>query len=148
MKHIWVFVTIQFQISTNAVQSSVRNWNIQLKFKLIHIIEMKIFRTVRKYYAILGIDSSNQSPQKHHFSKREICGLFSLGCLIISQFAYILCVASSFMGYIEAICALSVTTILLGSCATIIIKKIVLFELYDRIEKLIDTSKATCIWNS
>lgn len=109
---------------------------------------MKIFRTVRKLYAILGIDSPNQSLQERHFSKREIFGLSSIGCLIISQFVYIFYVASSFMGYMEAICAISLTTILFVSFATIILKKTVLFELYDRIENLIDTSEAIWIENS
>lgn len=103
---------------------------------------MKIFQTVRKHYAILGIIcSSNQSLQKYPFTKRVFFGLLSVGCLTISQFMYIFFVANSFMEYMDAICATSVTILIFVCIATIVYKRVLLFEHYDKIEKLIDTSK-------
>lgn len=103
---------------------------------------MKIFQTVRRQYAILGIiRTSNQSIQKYPFTKTVFFGLSSVGCLIISQFMYIFYEANGFMDYINAICATSVTIIIFVCIAAIAFKRTVLFEHYDKIETLLDTSK-------
>lgn len=103
---------------------------------------MKIFRTIRKHYAILGfISSLNPSTQKCPISKRVFFGLSSVGCLIVAQFVYIFCVANGFFEYMEAICATSVTIIIFVCIAAIALKRAALIEYYEKIEELIDTSK-------
>lgn len=102
---------------------------------------MKVFRIVRKHYEILGImSSSNLSIQKYSFTKRAF-GLLSVGCLTVSQLVYIFCVANGFFEYMEAICAASVTILIFVCIASIVFKSSLLIEHYEKMEKLIGTSK-------
>lgn len=99
---------------------------------------MKIFQTVQRHYAILGISSSNQL--------NELCKIvlffFTFGCSIVLQFLYIFRVANGFMDYVEGICMTSSSIITFVSFSAIVFKKPVLFECIDNIERLINKSKS------
>lgn len=103
---------------------------------------MKIFRTVRKRYEILGITPTNQSIQKSSISERVIAGCLFFLCYYVSQFLYIYYVANDFMEYIECICELYASAIVFVCFATIVFKRNLLFQSIGNIEKLIDTSMA------
>lgn len=101
---------------------------------------MKIFQTIQKKYAIVGIRSSNQSTQKCPFDKKSLL-IFMMIVSLISQFMFILVVASSFMEYSECISVLSGAILISIGSITMIFKTTALFECIDKMEKLIDTSK-------
>lgn len=102
---------------------------------------MKVFQTLRRQYAILGISSPNPSPQQCPFNERVFFGVFLFGCFIGSQFMYIAYVASSFMDDMQCICSLSGTIIIFVCFLAIVFRKTTLFESIENIEKLIETSK-------
>lgn len=103
---------------------------------------MKIFRTVRKQYAILGIRSSNQSIRNYSFNKRILFGFLLFAYLILSHFVYFFHVANGFMDCMECICSLSASIIMFVCLAAIVFRKNTLFECIHNMEKLIDTSEA------
>lgn len=109
--------------------------------EIIIKLKMKIFRTYKKNYAILGIELSNQSTQKYPFNPRVFFGFLSFGCAIIFEFVYIFHVANAFMEYVVAICTTSGTIIMLVCFAAIVFKRNLLFDAIDITEKLIDTSE-------
>lgn len=104
--------------------------------------KMKVHEAVRQYYAILGISPSHQSNQKYPFSNGVLFGFSSIGSLITSQFLYMFYVASSFMEYMDSMCAIGATAVVFVCFATIVSRKNVLFKSIDGIEKLIDTSES------
>lgn len=95
---------------------------------------MKIFQTLRKQLAIVGISPSNQS-----FNERVFFGFSLFGCSVSSQFVYIY-VANSLMDSMECICSLSAGIIIFVCFVAVIFRKSTLFESVDNFEKLIDTS--------
>lgn len=102
---------------------------------------MKIFRTIQKQYAVLGISASEQLIQKYAVSGKELVGFLLFGCLIISQLIYIFRVANGFMEYIVCICSVSGGIIVFVCFAAIVFEKVTVFACIDSIEKLIDISK-------
>lgn len=107
---------------------------------------MKIFKTVRKKYAIVGIRPSNRLIQRYSFNEREFIGFFILGCTAASYFMYIFREARGFIEYMESICAFSASIIMFVSFASVSIKKAALFTSIDKIEKLIETSKIFVVY--
>lgn len=105
---------------------------------------MKIFQSVLKHFATLGISSSSsyQSTQKYPFNKRIFFGCTLLGWAIISQFVYIFRVANNFMEYVECVCLISGTTIVLICLATIAFRRTLLFSGIRELENLIETIKS------
>lgn len=101
---------------------------------------MKIFQTIRKQYAIVGISSSNQSTQKYLFNERILIIFILFGCTIVSQFVYIY-VANSFMDCVDCVFSLSAGIIVCVCFLAIVFRRATLFECIDSIEKLIDSSK-------
>lgn len=102
---------------------------------------MKIFETIQKQYAILGIISSRLSSQKYRFNEREFLGFLLFGYQIFSQFVYVFHEASGFMEYVVSICATSGTIIMFVCFAAIVFRKSTLFESIDNVETLIDKSE-------
>lgn len=98
--------------------------------------KIKIFETVRRNYAMLGISPSQQSTKIYPFNGRVLFGFLLFGCTIISQLAYTIQVASGFMGYMNCICAASGTTVMFIGFATIVLNMNLLFKSIDEIEKL------------
>lgn len=103
---------------------------------------MKIFQTVRKHYAIMGISS----PSDQSASEIVLLGFLIFGCSFASQFMYIFRVASGFMEYMECVSSLSAGGIIFVSFAAIVFRKRTLFESIDNIEKLVDSSKADFVF--
>lgn len=101
---------------------------------------MKIFRTIRKRYAIVGITPLNQTTQKLPISERVFFGGLFFFCYYVSQFVYIIYVANDFMEYIECICELYASAIVFVCFVTIVFKRNLLFQNIDNMEKLIDIS--------
>lgn len=99
---------------------------------------MKIFRTLQRQYAILGV---YPSAQKYPFNARVFFGFLLLGCVSVSQFVYIFLVADGFMEYMECVCSTFTTFIIIVCLAAVISRKTTLFESIDDIEQYIDTSK-------
>lgn len=110
---------------------------------------MKIFKTLQKHCAVLGINrSSSQSSQKCPLNERVLFGLLLFGWNIFSHFMFILFVANDFMEYMVCICSLSGCIILSVGFASIIFKKSLLFDCIDHIEKFIDSSTSQpFFWN-
>lgn len=100
---------------------------------------MKIFRRVRKRYAILGISCSSNQATSH--SGRVLFGFFLYGCLILSHLVYLFRVATGFMDGLECICSLSATSIMFLCFAAIVARKTTLFKCIDEMEKLNNASK-------
>lgn len=102
---------------------------------------MKILRTLRKQFAIVGIfSSSNSSTKRLPLNYRLLLGFFLFGCTIASQCVYIW-VANDLIDCVECICSLSAGCIIFVCFAAIVFRKSELFETIDNMEKLIDTSK-------
>lgn len=102
---------------------------------------MKIFQTIRKQFAIVGIENtSNQSNRKLALTKKIVCG-FILCLTIVSQFLYVLCVANGFMENIEAVCTFSASIIIFVGFMALVFRRTLLFESIDMIERLVDSSK-------
>lgn len=119
-----------------------------LSWRLTHSNEeMKIFRTIRKEFAIVGIGNpSNRSSQKWAFTKQIICGLL-LCFTIVSQLLYIFYVANGFMENIEAICTFSASIIMVVGFLALVLKRKLLFKSIDKLEKLVVSSKS-CFWTN
>lgn len=106
-------------------------------------LKIKIFRTVREHYAIVGISPTTLNPsQRFPFNNKVLLGFSSFVCTTVSQFVYILHVARSFMEYMECVCSLSGTIIIFDCFMAIVFRKTTLFETIDDIEELIDFSKS------
>lgn len=103
--------------------------------------KIKILKTVRRNYAILGISPTHQSTQKYPFDGKVLFGFLLFGCTIILQLAYIFRVASGFMEYMECICENSGTIVMFIAFATIVLKLNLLFESIDDIENFMDSSE-------
>lgn len=102
---------------------------------------MKIFEVVKRKYEILGITCpSNQSTQKWSFIRR-FYGFLQTGCLFSSQIVYICNVPSSFMEYLECISIACTTILIFVGYSAIAFRETALFEIFDNIEKLMDTRK-------
>lgn len=109
---------------------------------------MKVFQTVQKRYATVGIRPSNHSiTQNPLFRRRALGGCLFFLCYYISQFVYILHVANDFMQYIECVCELYASAIVFVWFMTIALKRDLLFQYIDYIEKSIDTSMMTLNYN-
>lgn len=102
--------------------------------------KMKIFKTIKKHYAVLGIISSN-----HSLSERICFGFLLSGCNIISQFVYASHVANGFTEYIECICSAFGAVIVFVCFAAVFAKRTSLFETIENIEKLLNGSEAIII---
>lgn len=103
--------------------------------------KMKFFDLVRRHYTILGISATNQSTQRYPLNKRVLFGLSLFVCSFVSHFVYIFRVASGFMDYMVGICTVSGCTIMFVAFVDICLEKNLLFESFDNVEKLIDTSE-------
>lgn len=102
---------------------------------------MKICKTVKSYFAILGIcPSSDQSIQSFPFDGTVFCGFLLFGCLIFSHFVYIVQLADGFMEYMECACETSATIIMFVCFAAISFRSELIFENINNFEKLIDAS--------
>lgn len=98
---------------------------------------MEIFQRAREQYGILGICSSNQT-----FNKRIVLCCILIGCCsIVSLIVDIAYVANSFMQYLDCICTLSATIIIIIGYVSMVFRRTTLFDGIDKIEKLIDTSE-------
>lgn len=106
-------------------------------------LKIKIFRTVREHYAIVGISPTILLPNQHlPFDERVLLGFLSFVCTTVSQVVYLLHIASHFMEYVECACSLSGTIIIFVCFMSIVFRKTTLFDSIDDIEKLIDSSKS------
>lgn len=102
---------------------------------------MKIFQTVRRQYAIVGIcRPSNQSTQECPFNNRILFGFLLFGCLILLQFVYILHVANGFMEFMVSACSTSASITMFVCFAAVVYRKSTLFECFDNMKKLINSS--------
>lgn len=97
---------------------------------------MKIFRTVQRFYVTLGISVPN--PTTHG---RVCFGFLLFGCTVASEVGYIFHVANDFVEYVGCICTTSGSSTIFVCLATIVFKRNLLFEFFDKIEQLIDQSE-------
>lgn len=103
------------------------------------VTKMKILRTVRKRYAMLGIrPSSNQSTQNSPLNGRIILGFSLFGYLILSQLAYTFRIASDFTEYVVCISATSASFLMCVSFVAVVYRKTTLFECIANVEELIN----------
>lgn len=102
---------------------------------------MKALTITQKHYAILGINSSNESTEKLTFNNRILFGFFLFGFTAACQFMFILFVANGFMEYMDCVCSLSATVLIFVCFAANVFRKATLFECIHNIEKLINASK-------
>lgn len=106
---------------------------------------MKIFETVRKHYAILGISPSNQWSQNRPFDGKILLGFLLFGCNLASQTVYIYRVADDFKEYMMCICSISATFTMFVCFAAVFYRKAQLFECFGNMEKSIDARKT--VWS-
>lgn len=100
---------------------------------------MKIFQTLQKQYAMVGISrSSNLSNQNYSFNSRTLIGFFIFGWSIFSHFMYIFYVANGFMEYMQGVCTTSASFLIFVGFAAIFFRKATLFKSIVNIEGLID----------
>lgn len=109
---------------------------------LLNKKKMKIFRIVRKQFAILSI--TPPKSQKFSFDGKLCYGYVSIGCNFISQLVYTIYVADGFMEIMESVCSTSGMVIQFVCFATIASKRALLFQTIENIENLIDTSTIQC----
>lgn len=109
---------------------TIKSSSIKTNFK----ITMKIFRTIQKRFAIVGIG--------HNIAHKRIFFGFSIfACATISQVMYIFRTANDFMAYIEGVCWISGSFIVSVCFTTILFKRKILFESIHSYEKFLDTSE-------
>lgn len=100
---------------------------------------MKIFQTVQKNLAILGI-SSMQSNQAF-YNRKYLLYLLLSGSLIIMNCVFLIYVAKSFKEYTDSIYITSVSIALFISLSFLIRRMRNLFEFIDNLEKIVDDSE-------
>lgn len=108
---------------------------------LSQITKMKILQTIQRQYALLDIVPSHQANQKCPLSNKILFGYSLLLYSIVSQFMHIFRVASGLMEYMECTCSMFASINMFVCFTAIVIKKAVIFENIETIEKLIETSK-------
>lgn len=129
-------------LHANYANSEKTNRNpIKSLYYTIQEPKMKFFEIVQWHYSTLGISSTHQSNQKHPFNGRILFGFLLSLCIFASGLMYIFHVATGFMGYMVGICTLSGHIVIYICFATIIFKRAKVFEIIDRLEKLIDASE-------
>lgn len=113
-----------------------------VEHKNFHKNKLKIFKTLQKQYANLGISSSSQqTTQKYPFNERVIhCFLF-FGWLFVSHFVYIFHVANGFMEYVQGICTTCASMIVFVCFTSKVFNETKLFESIANIENLINKSE-------
>lgn len=96
---------------------------------------MKIFYTIQKQYALLGICSLPQSTKNRPFHHTAVHFNFvSLTSVIVSQFLYTFRESIGFMEYIEEVCAAAGSIIIFICLAAIVSRKTTLFNGIDNFE--------------
>lgn len=103
--------------------------------------KMKIFRIIRKQYAIVGISPSKPLSQKHPFTERVFFGFLSFGCIAAAEVANLFYEANDFMEYVECISSISGNLIIFVCFASIVFQKTLLFKMLGNIEQFLETSK-------
>lgn len=106
---------------------------------------MKIFQTIQKQYATVGISPSNPSTRDLPFNGRILFGFLLFGCLILLQLMHIFYVASGFLEYVVCVSTTCGTVIVLVCFGAIVFRTAVLFEGIEKIEEVIDKSKAVLL---
>lgn len=101
--------------------------------------KMNIFEVVQRYYATLGITSSNQLTN----NGKIFAGFLVFGWCIALHAMYMFRVANDFIEYVECSCSLSANIIIFVSFLAVIFRRTSLFQIINNIRKLIDTSKDT-----
>lgn len=102
---------------------------------------MKLFQTVQKHYAALGISPSNRLAPKNPISGGVFFGFLLFGCSAVSQFVYIFRVANGLIEYMECAGSISGGIIIFVCFLPVVLRKATLFKSIDSMEKLIDTSE-------
>lgn len=103
--------------------------------------EMKLFKSIRQNFALLGIDL-DQSHQKHRFFSGKILIVYSCYWLnIISYCVFLRREAHNFSEYMEVIFRIFLP-IVITTCFTVIVFKVEnLFELFESCERIVNKSK-------
>lgn len=107
------------------------------------LAKMKIFRTVQKQYAIIGVSPSNQALRKYPFDERVLSVFLSIASYVILQCVYMFHGANSFMAQVECICSLFGAIMIFACFAAIEFRETTLFQSIGNIERLVDTSKTS-----
>ena len=95
---------------------------------------MKIFQTIQRNYAILGISPEQLTHPKFLFNgKMLMCFLFSI-FYMLSSFAYIFYVATTFEQYIECITTAFGGIIISICIGAVVFKMNKLFEIIKNVE--------------
>lgn len=112
------------------------------KLKYIKIQRtMKVFRTLKSYYEILGISSSYHSDQRYSLNPKVPIVFVLFGCMIFSHFIYIFRVANDYIEYEESISSTTGCIIVFVGFVSIVFKSHTLFDVIDKMEKFIATSE-------
>lgn len=101
---------------------------------------MKLFQTIQRKFAILGI-SPDQSIQNCPFNQEIILVYIIYGSACIMSNVYLFHEAQNFEEYTNNIYITTAATMLLFFFTIIINKMANLFEFIDNVEKLIDSSE-------
>lgn len=101
---------------------------------------MKIFETIRNYFAIVGI-TSQQSIQSHPFNRRNSLCLFVFGMGISLTFAYQFRRIESFQEFTDCFYEISTISVCGIGFASFIWEMVELFEFIDRLDDFVNKSK-------
>lgn len=102
---------------------------------------MNIFKLVQTYYLALGIGPSNHLIRELPFNRKILSGFLLFGSVLASQCVYMYRVANVFTEYVNCICSMSASIIVIVCFASVAFQKTLLFEMIKNIEKLIDASE-------
>lgn len=103
---------------------------------------MKVFTNTQRYFAAVGICSSNEPTRELALNNRILFGFSLFGLTIACQFMFILYVADDFMEYMDCGCSLSATITMFVCFAADVTKRATLFGCIHNIERLIAASES------
>lgn len=102
---------------------------------------MKILQTAEKILSTLGITAS-QSLGKHLLNRKILMGFITLAISIFSQFAFLLCVANTFMDYAEFAYLATTTASIFACFSRTIFDMQRLFDMIVDFERIVAKSKS------
>lgn len=102
--------------------------------------KLKAFKAIQKNFGILGI-SPELATQSHPFNRQILFGLSILGTAIIFLCVFIFNYAENLFEYTQSIFFVLIAALIFFVLLILIIKVKSLFELINRCEEMLNTSK-------
>lgn len=104
-------------------------------------MKIKILRSIRKYYAIIGINL-NQAIKENPLNQKNLTALIGMSIAIISANKFFFCDAETFWEYINSFYATCTVTVAGVNFAVIIWKTANVFKFVQNLEETIASSNS------